>query len=86
MRQGCAAETARAGASFEQALAEGPIPYSTLCGQVGAPAWVTGSGLMILIYPLDDGAEIRFGYGGLDHLRYARLIRNNQIVDLLADP
>jgi len=43
-----------------------------LCAVVGPPDWLTGSGLLIAVYDLDDGGQIVAGYGG--PLVYARWV------------
>lgn len=59
----CAEETARALADFEAALEAGPT-LAELCAVVGPPDWTDASGL--LIYDLDDGGQVRLGFGGLE--------------------
>ena len=71
---GCAAETARDLAAFEAVLAEGEPTLPELCAVVGPPDWEDGSGLLIVIYDLDDGGRVGLGYGGPQDLVYARWI------------
>lgn len=68
---GCAAETARDLALFEAVIDSEPT-LGELCAVVGPPDWVTGSGLLITVYDLDDGGQIFAAYGGGGPLVYAR--------------
>jgi len=68
---GCAAETTRGLAVFEAALEAEPT-LEELCAVIGPPDWVTGSGLLIAVYDLDDGGQIFAAYGGGGPLVYAR--------------
>jgi spore germination protein GerM len=74
---GCAAETARDLASFEAALANGPLSLEDLCALVGVPDGEVGSGLWIPVYDLDDGSRLYLGYTGPGGggLIYANLVR-----------
>jgi len=76
MLTGCAGETARDLASFEAALANGPISLEALCALVGVPDYQTGSGLFIPAYDLADGSRLFLGYTGprSDDLIYANLV------------
>ena len=61
---GCAVETTRHPATFEAAL-DGEPTLEELCAVVGPPDWVTGSGLLIVVYDLDDGGQLLAGHGGI---------------------
>jgi hypothetical protein len=81
---GCAAETARDLASFEAALANGPLSLEDLCALVGVPDGEVGSGLFIPVYDLADGSRLFLGYG--DGLLYARVVSPDGTVrDLLGE-
>jgi hypothetical protein len=84
---GCAAETARDLASFEAALANGPLSLEDLCALVGAPDGEVGSGLFIPVYDLADGSRLLLGYTGPtgDGLLYANLVGPNGTVRDLLD-
>ena len=86
MSTGCAPETARDLASFEAALANGPLSLQDLCALVGVPDWETGSGLWIPVYDLADGSRLYLGYAGpgADDLMYANLVSpDGKVRDLL---
>jgi hypothetical protein len=76
MLTGCAAETARDLASFQAALANGPLPLEALCALVGMPDGEVGSGLFIPVYALDDGSLLYLGYTAPwgDGLLYANVV------------
>jgi hypothetical protein len=76
MSAGCAPETARDVAIFEEALAAGRRALGDLCAVVGVPDWITGSGLWIPAYDLADGSRLFLGYAGpgADGLLYANLV------------
>ena len=75
MAAGCAPETVREVATFEEALAAGRRALGDLCAVVGVPDWITGSGLWIPVYDLADGSRLYLGYGGpgADGLIYAKV-------------
>lgn len=73
---GCAAETARDPGVFEAAVGSKPT-LGELCAVVGPPDWVTGSGLLIVVYDLDDGGQIFVAYGGGGPLVYARWLASD---------
>jgi spore germination protein GerM len=76
MSAGCAPETVRDVAIFEEALARGRRALGDLCAVVGVPDWITGSGLWIPAYDLADGSRLYLGYAGpgADGLIYANLV------------
>lgn len=83
---GCAPATARELAAFVEALATGGRSFGKLCARLGPPDWETGSGLIIMIYELDDGSEVWLGFGGLQSLNYAfQVAPDGQRTDLLSD-
>lgn len=84
LQEGCAGQTARDLETFEEALAEGWRSYETLCEIVGPPDWETGSGLQILIYELDDGAEVWLQYAG-PQLAGAEWRGEGQVINLLVE-
>lgn len=71
--------------TFREALAEGNQSYFNLCQLVGPPNAQMGSGLIILIYELEDGSEVVLGYAGLTNLTYARHQQENGTVEELID-
>jgi spore germination protein GerM len=76
MSAGCAPDTVRDLAAFEDALAEGRRDLADLCALLGVPDWITGSGLWIPVYDLADGSRLYLGYAGpgADGLIYANLV------------
>jgi len=62
------APTAREAAAFAP-LGQGAT-LETLLAAVGKPDWVTGSGLIILVYVLEDGSAVLAGFAGPDDLVY----------------
>lgn len=83
---GSAPKTARDSSAFEKALTAEVPAFPHLCQALGPPDWQTGSGLLILIYELEDGSEVWLGYGGLEQLAYAMLrMPNGQNLDLLPE-
>ena len=67
----CAAGTTRELTVFEAAVEARPT-LAELCAVVGPPDWITGSGLLIAVYDLDDGGQVFAAYGGGGPLVYAR--------------
>jgi hypothetical protein len=87
MLAGCAAETARDLASFQAALANGPLSLEALCAVTGMPDGEVGSGLFITVYALDDGSLVYLGYTAPwgDGLLYANLVFPDGTVRRLLD-
>lgn len=87
MLTGCAAETARDLASFEAALANGPLSLEDLCAVVGMPDGEAGSGLFIPVYDLADGSRLFLGYTAPwgDGLLYANVVSPDGTVRHLLD-
>jgi len=83
---GCSLETARTLAAFKVALAVGERSFAGLCQMLGRPDWQTGSGLIIFVYELAGGSEVRLGFGGLHQLNYAFLVApGGERTDLLEE-
>ena len=60
---GCAGESARSLSAYEELAPD--MSFEEVCRQTGLPAWETGSGLTIFIYPLEDGSEVWLGFPGV---------------------
>jgi len=88
MLTGCAVATARDLASFEAALANGPLSLLDLCAVVGIPDGEVGSGLFIPVYELADGSRLYLGYTAPwgDGLLYANLVAPDGTVRRLLLP
>lgn len=81
----CPAEQATTLDAFREALAEGNQSYFNLCQVVGPPDAQMGSGLIILVYELEDGSEVFLAYGGLTNLVYARHQQEDGTVEELVN-
>lgn len=82
----CAAETARQEAAFRDALTGARRSFVALCQELGPPDWETGEGMIVFVYELDSGGEVRLGFERLDRLSSAYLITaNGQQIDMLPD-
>lgn len=72
----CAATTLRTAQDL-RALVSADLTTAQLCSAAGLPDWVTGSGLAIYIYQLEDGNSALFGFAGEQHLMYARQVNQD---------
>lgn len=72
----CAATTLRTAEDL-RALVTADLTTPQLCSAAGLPDWVTGSGLAIYIYQLEDGSSAWFGFAGEQHLMYARKVNQD---------
>lgn len=69
----CAAQTLRAADEFA-GFVSSDLSLEDLCGAAGQPDWVTGSGLSIYIYQLNDDGALWFGFAGDDELMVVRQV------------
>lgn len=72
----CAATALRTAEDL-RALVSADLTTPQLCSAAGLPDWVTGSGLAIYIYQLEDGSSAWFGFAGEQHLMYARQVNQD---------
>lgn len=78
----CAAQTARRLEDFGRL--EANLPFSELCARAGKPDWVTGSGISIYIYVLEDGSSLWFGFAAPERSLYIQQVQPDGSSRLLA--